>query len=415
MPPRAKRKTARKSNLESQDNSDYGDSPSRPTNKKRKVRPLRRVVTSYIDDIQVNGRSSPAPRPITPSSELDARNSDETNDEGETLTEAELVEQVTASLAQAKDPILAARLFANENQQDEDKIDAFAKLAGRDWTYFVKDQSINIGREPDDRMTPHATYTGASSPVSESTNPIPVHIDLGPSKIISRLHAAIFYDHEYPEGGGWHIRVNGRNHCRVNNVLLQKEKRAHITSGTVLEIGGTQMMFVTPNDPIKIDQYFIDNMRKQAATDAPRTNPGLFSDRPELPPPAIGPGYQHLAPAPPPQIKQQRASTPPAQQYDSRAQRTVFDTKTAVSPMYGRGMMMESTQEIDYARQSAKDLKPPFSYATMIAQAIFSTEEEKMTLANIYSFISDKYAFYRHSNSGWQVSLLLLLSFRKPR
>jgi len=72
--------------------------------------------------------------------------------------------------------------------------------------------------------------------------------------------------------------------------------------------------------------------------------------------------------------------------------------------MYGRGMMMESTQEIDYSRDSAKDLKPPFSYATMIAQAIFSSEEEKLTLSNIYSFIADKYAFYRHSNSGWQVS-----------
>jgi Gpi18-like mannosyltransferase len=71
--------------------------------------------------------------------------------------------------------------------------------------------------------------------------------------------------------------------------------------------------------------------------------------------------------------------------------------------MYGRGMMMESTQEIDYGRDSAKDLKPPFSYAIMIAQAIFSSEDEKMTLANIYSFIADKYAFYRHSNSGWQV------------
>jgi hypothetical protein len=73
--------------------------------------------------------------------------------------------------------------------------------------------------------------------------------------------------------------------------------------------------------------------------------------------------------------------------------------------MYGRGMMMQSNQEIDYSRDSSKDLKPPFSYATMIAQAIFSSEEEKLTLSNIYSFIAEKYAFYRHSNSGWQVSI----------
>ena len=64
---------------------------------------------------------------------------------------------------------------------------------------------------------------------------------------------------------------------------------------------------------------------------------------------------------------------------------------------------MESTQEIDYSRDAAKDLKPSYSYATMIAQAIFSSEEEKLTLSNIYAYIVDKFAFYRHSNSGWQV------------
>jgi len=79
--------------------------------------------------------------------------------------------------------------------------------------------------------------------------------------------------------------------------------------------------------------------------------------------------------------------------------------------MYNRGMLMESTQEIDYSRDAAKDLKPPFSYATMIAQAIFSSDEEKLTLNNIYGWIQDKYAFYRHSNSGWQVRGILFLMF----
>jgi len=117
---------------------------------------------------------------------------------------------------------------------------------------------------------------------------------------------------------------------------------------------------------------------------------------------SYGPGasYQSLAPAPP---SFKRSSTPPRPQSDGKNQRGVFDSKSAMSPLYGRGMMMESTQEIDYSRDSAKDLKPPYSYATMIAQAIFSSEEEKLTLSNIYSFIADKYAFYRHSNSGWQV------------
>lgn len=47
--------------------------------------------------------------------------------------------------------------------------------------------------------------------------------------------------------------------------------------------------------------------------------------------------------------------------------------------------------------------KPPFSYATLIAEAILSTTAKKLTLSGIYAFISSNYAFYRLSNNGWQV------------
>ena len=298
----------------------------------------------------------------------------------------------------SKDPVVVAQLYANDIQQgDSQKVNAFAKIAGRDWTYFVRDQAVNIGRPPDDRQSVNGV--GASSPIQDMKDMLPVHIDLGPSKIVSRHHASIFYDAEFPEGGGWHVRVNGRNGVRVNNVLLKRGSRQQITSGTVLEISGTQAIFITPGDPVQIHQHFIDYAKKMSTGEA-GVSLEANSDQPDIPVAALG--YHSLAPAPP-VFKQERASTPPAQQMDMRGQRAVFDSKATTAPMYGRGMMMESTQEIDYSKDSAKDLKPPFSYATLIAQAIFSSEEEKMTLANIYSFIADKYAFYRHSNSGWQV------------
>ena len=274
---------------------------------------------------------------------------------------------------------------------------AYAKIAGRDWTYFVREQSVNFGRPPDDRSVPN----GASSPVADMKDLFPVHIDLGPSKIVSRHHASVYYDADYPEGeGGWHVRVNGRNGVRVNNNLVKKGLRIQLKSGDILEISGTQMMFVTPDNKVQIDPYFIDRAKAMAA--------GEGIDPADVPMESIkydprnetATSFPSLAPAPP---DFKREITPPEQHPDGKSQRGVFDSKMAMSPMYGRGMMMESTQEIDYSRDSAKDLKPPFSYAIMIAQAIFSSEDEKMTLANIYSFIADKYAFYRHSNSGWQV------------
>lgn len=265
----------------------------------------------------------------------------------------------------------------------------------------MQEQAVNIGRPPDERPT----LNGASSPVTDLKDVLPVHIDLGPSKIVSRHHASIYYDADFPvDEGGWHLRVNGRNGVRVNNVLVKKGLRRQLRSGDILEIAGTQMMFVTPGDRIQIDQYFIDRAKALAAGE--EVAPSTTMQETAKPSSPYG-SVQHfpsLAPAPP---DMKREATPPPPSDGGKHQRSVFDSKLPMSPMYGRGMMMESTQEIDYSRDSAKDLKPPFSYATMIAQAIFSSEEEKLTLSNIYSFIADKYAFYRHSNSGWQV--------RRPR
>lgn len=265
----------------------------------------------------------------------------------------------------------------------------------------MREQSVNFGRPPDERPT----VSGASSPIADLKEVLPVHIDLGPSKIVSRHHASIYYDADYPvDKGGWHVRVNGRNGVRVNNVLVKKGLRKQIRSGDIIEIAGTQMMFVTPGDKAEIDQYFIDRAKALAAgEEVPQLEVQVESARHS----SISYGSQafpSLAPAPP---DFKRETTPPSND-SGKQQRGVFDSKAPISPMYGRGMLMQSNQEIDYSRDSAKDLKPPFSYATMIAQAIFSSEEEKLTLSNIYSFIAEKYAFYRHSNSGWQVSILTL-------
>ncbi|RVX70054.1 hypothetical protein B0A52_06226 [Exophiala mesophila] len=393
MPP-SKRKARRKPQdlLESSEPDLPDSSPSRPSSKKRKV----------------NGTRAAPRRPST-SPDRDQISNPDTDDETEEISQADLIDSVVSYLSVPKDATVASIQYSNDKEQNNSpqKVSAYAKIAGRDWTYFVRDQAINFGRPPDDRPP----INGASSPVADVKDALPVHIDLGPSKIVSRHHASIFYDAEYPaDEGGWHVRVNGRNGIRLNNVLVKKEMRAHIKSGDILEIAGTQMMFVTPGDKVQIDPYFIDRAKALAAGEevpATHAHPAPKIE-PSLQPPTQA--FPSLAPAPP---DFRRDATPPSQVDGGKNQRGVFDSKMPMSPMYGRGMMMESTQEIDYSRDSAKDLKPPYSYATMIAQAIFASEEEKLTLSNIYSFIADKYAFYRHSNSGWQNSIRHNLSLNK--
>ena len=50
-----------------------------------------------------------------------------------------------------------------------------------------------------------------------------------------------------------------------------------------------------------------------------------------------------------------------------------------------------------------KDTKPPYSYATLIAQAINSTPEKRMTLNSIYMYIHERYPYFKMENAGWQV------------
>jgi len=51
------------------------------------------------------------------------------------------------------------------------------------------------------------------------------------------------------------------------------------------------------------------------------------------------------------------------------------------------------------------DMKPPYSYAQLIVQAITSTPDKQMTLSGIYAYISRNYSYYRANEKGWQVSV----------
>lgn len=49
--------------------------------------------------------------------------------------------------------------------------------------------------------------------------------------------------------------------------------------------------------------------------------------------------------------------------------------------------------------------RPPFSYSSLIAQAILATDNKRMTLRDIYRWIMEKYpALYNAQDTGWQVS-----------
>ncbi|KAJ5081014.1 hypothetical protein N7456_013724 [Penicillium angulare] len=57
--------------------------------------------------------------------------------------------------------------------------------------------------------------------------------------------------------------------------------------------------------------------------------------------------------------------------------------------------------------------KPPYSYATLIGMSILRAPHRRLTLAQIYKWISDTFSYYKNSDPGWQNSIRHNLSLNK--
>ncbi|KAF2686002.1 hypothetical protein K458DRAFT_387007 [Lentithecium fluviatile CBS 122367] len=321
----------------------------------------------------------------------------------------------------------AAIDYANDLQlrnMNGDNVAAFAKIAAREWCFFVQKTRCLIGRA-DAAARPNPPVSSQPLVNGLPTSDLPVNdwgvdIDLGPERQVSRVHAEIYYE---ASSMTWYISVNSRNGLKLDDKSLHKGQTAELHSGICISIVGTQMVFLLASQEDRFHPMLwrqINNDRVHESDDdgnpPSRTLPHAHPSGPTPKREQYNPfpstssrnnqasqGYQQLTSTP----GRPHPGTPLA------FRSTEKEPRSKGSPAYPRGMMLDSTEDIDYSKDSAKDIKPPHSYAQLIGQAIMSSPEEMLTLANIYDHIKTRYAFFRHTNAGWQNSIRHNLSLNK--
>lgn len=70
-----------------------------------------------------------------------------------------------------------------------------------------------------------------------------------------------------------------------------------------------------------------------------------------------------------------------------------------------RGDVLAAVPEPSSSSSSSSKGKPPHSYATLIAMAIAAAPERKLSLNDIYTWISDTFPYYSRAGRGWKVRM----------
>lgn len=322
----------------------------------------------------------------------------------------ELTNAVISALSGPEHPTMVSQVYSND-KNSATEVQAYAKIAGSNWTYFVKSLETTIGRntdvtKPDEKL---------------------IDIDLGPAKVVSRKHATISYNLVTRV---WELNVAGRNGAKIDTARIAcgpNAPPAVLKSGSVMDIGGTQMMFILPDTAPQISPNVINMV-------APRI-PGL-AEYLKKKPNFDGNYYNNINNLSNNFSQNQLTFSNTYQQpqqnnlkgfamYNKPGSDTAaqyYATTTGPNGSMGNMNLLStmkaslsgySNMDTDLSREESKDIKPPYSYATMITQAILSNDEGVLSLSEIYDWIARNYAFYRYSKTGWQNSIRHNLSLNK--
>lgn len=143
-----------------------------------------------------------------------------------------------------------------------------------------------------------------------------------------------------------------------------------------------------------------------AAPPAAAANPYLWLNGPGVGGPASAASY--LGAPPPPGAAPGPFLQPPAAPGTFAGAQRGFAQPSAAAPASPAGSAAPG--ELGWLSMASREdlmkmVRPPYSYSALIAMAIQSAPERKLTLSHIYQFVADNFPFYQRSKAGWQNSI----------
>ncbi|KAI8583329.1 hypothetical protein K450DRAFT_223103 [Umbelopsis ramanniana AG] len=189
-----------------------------------------------------------------------------------------------------------------------------------------------------------------------------VDIPLGATKSVSRQHARLFYNFTTQR---FEMMVFGKNGAFVNEHFVEKGVTVPLENRTKIQIGEVAFLFLLPRMDL------------------------------EEPPQTESMGY---------------IATPQQLENKTFGQKNTANGADAAAKE--DSVASDEMNDVD-SQYNNKDTKPPYSYASLIAQAINSTVSKKMTLNGIYNYITTHYPYYQMAQNGWQNSIRHNLSLNK--